>query len=46
MNMVECCLSGDLRFFGKEFCKWRDELRNERSANLNLVETRGRESHR
>ena len=34
MTVVEWCLSGgkDLRFIGREFYKWGDELRNERSA--------------
>ena len=27
----------DLRFLGREFHKWGDELRNEQSANLSLV---------
>ena len=29
----------DLRFIGREFHKWGDELLNERSANLSLVDT-------
>ena len=33
----------DLRFIGRE---QREELRNDRSANLSLVETGGRERHR
>ena len=36
----------DLRFIGREFHKWEDEFQNERSANLSLVETGGRERHR
>ena len=48
MTVVEWCVSGakDLRFIGREFHKWREELRNDRSANLSLVETGGRERHR
>ena len=38
--------TNDLRFIGREFHKRGEELRNERSANLNLVETDGRERHR
>ena len=33
----------DLRFIGREFHKRGDKLRNERSANLSLEETGGRE---
>ena len=42
------CVSGakDLRFIGREFHKRGEELWNYRSANLNLVETGGRERHR
>ena len=36
----------DLRFIGSEFHKRGEELRNERSANLSLGETGGRERHR
>ena len=36
----------DLRFIGREFHKRGEELQNERSANLNLEETGGRERHR
>ena len=36
----------DLRFIGREFYKRGEELRNERSANLSLVETGRRERHR
>ena len=45
MTVVEWCVSGakDLRFIGREFHKWEEELRNDRSANLSLVETGGRE---
>ena len=48
MTVVECCMSGakDLRFIGREFHKRGEELRNNRSANLSLVETGGRERHR
>ena len=42
------CVSGakDLRFIGREFHKREEELRNDRSANLSLVETGERERHR
>ena len=45
MTVVEWCVSGaeDLRFIGREFHDRRDEFRNDRSANLSLVETGGRE---
>ena len=48
MTVVEWCLSGakDLRFIGREIHKRGEELRNDRSANLNLVETGGRERYR
>ena len=48
MTVVEWCVSAakDLRFIGREFYKRREELRNDRSANLSLVETGGRERHR
>ena len=36
----------DLRFICREFHKRGVELRNDRSANLSLVETGGRERHR
>ena len=36
----------DLRFIGREFHKRGEELRNDRSTNLRLVETGGRERHR
>ena len=47
MTVVEWCVSGakDLRFIGTEFHKRGEELRNDRSANLSLVETGGRERH-
>ena len=47
MNVVEWCMSGakDFRFIGSEFHKSEDELQNERSGNLSLVETGGRERH-
>ena len=42
------CVSGakDLRFIGREFHKQGEELQRDRSANLSLVETGGRERHR
>ena len=48
MTVVEWCVSEtkDLRFTGREFHKRGEELRNDRSANLSLVETDGRERHR
>ena len=47
MTVVECCVSGakDLRFIGRKFHKRGEELRNDRSANLSLVETGGRKRH-
>ena len=41
------CVSGakDLRFIGREFHKQGEELWNDRSANLSLVKTGGRERH-
>ena len=36
----------NLRFVGREFHKWGEEMRNDRSANLSLVVTGGRERHR
>ena len=44
-TVVEWYVSGakDLRFIGREFHKRGEELRNERSANLSLEETGGRE---
>ena len=36
----------DLRFVGKEFKLRGEELRNDRSANLSLVETGGRDRNR
>ena len=46
MTVVEWCVSGakDLRFISREFHKRGEELRNDRSANLNLVETGGRDT--
>ena len=40
MTVVEWCVSRakDIRFIGREFHKRRVELRNDRSANLSLVE--------
>ena len=48
MTVVEWCVSGakDLRFIGREFHKRGEELRNDRTANLSLVETDRRERHR
>ena len=48
MTVVEWCVfrAKDLRFIGREFHKQGEELRNDRLANLNLVETGGRERHR
>ena len=48
MTVVEWCVSGekDLRFIGSEFHKREEELRNDRSVILSLVETGGRERHR
>ena len=43
---VMCVRSKDLRFIGREFHKRGEKLRNDRSANLSLVETGGRERHR
>ena len=44
-TVVEWCVSGakDLRFIGREFHKLGEKLRNDRSANLSLVETGARE---
>ena len=41
MTVVEWCVSEakDLRFIGRQFHKWGEELRNYGSANLSLVET-------
>ena len=36
---VVCVWSKDLRFIDREFHKREEELRNDRSANLSLVET-------
>ena len=48
MTVVEWCVSGakDLRFIGIEFHKRGEEFRNDRSANVSLVETGGRERQR
>ena len=48
LTVMEWCVSGakDLRFIGREFHKWGEELRNDQSANLILMETGGRERHR
>ena len=48
MTVEEWYVSGamDLRFIGREFHKWGEESRNDRSVNLSLVETGGRERHR
>ena len=47
MTVLEWCVSGakDLRFIGREFHKRGEALRTDRSANLSLVETGGRERH-
>ena len=47
MTVVEWCVSGakDLRYIGREFHKRKEKLRKDRSANLSLVETGGRERH-
>ena len=44
MTVEEWCVLGakDLRFIGRRFHKRGEELRNDRSANLSLVETGGR----
>ena len=48
VTVVVLCISWatDLRFIGKEFQKREDGLWNDRSANLILVETGGRERQR
>ena len=48
MTVVEWCVSGAnaLKFIGREFHKRGEELRNDRSANLSLVETGERERQR
>ena len=48
MPVVEWSVSGanDLEFVGREFHKRGEKLRNDRSANLSLMETGGRERHR
>ena len=48
MTVEEWCVSGakNLRFIGREFHKRGEKLRNDRSENLSLVETGGRERHR
>ena len=48
VTVVEWYVSGakDLRFIGRKFRKRGEKLRNERSANLSLEETGGRERHR
>ena len=48
MTVMEWYVSGakDLRFSGRKFHKREEELRNNRSANLSLVKTGGRERHR
>ena len=48
MTVVECCVSGakDLRFIGREFHKWGEELQNDRLANVSLVESGGSERHK
>ena len=44
----EWCVSGakDLSFIGRDFHKRAEELRNDRSANLSVVEKGGKERHR
>ena len=44
-TVVEWCVSGakNLRFIGRDFHKRLEKLRNDRLANLSLVETGGRE---
>ena len=48
MTVVKWCVSEakDVRFIVREFHKRREELQNNRSANLSQVETGGRERHR
>ena len=48
MTVMEWCVYGakDLGFISREFHKRGEELRNDRSANLSLVETGGRERHK
>ena len=48
MTVEEWCASRakDLRFIGREFHKRGEESRNDRSANLSLMEAGGRERHR
>ena len=48
MTVVEWCVSGakDLIFIGRKIHKRGEELRNDRSVNLSLVEKGGRERHR
>ena len=48
MTVVEWCVTGanHPRFIGKEFHKRGEELRSDRSENLSLMETGGRERHR
>ena len=48
MTVVKWCASGakDLRVVGREFHTRGKELQNDRSANLSLVKTGGRERHR
>ena len=48
MTVVEWCVAeaNDLRFIGREFHKRGEELRNDRSVNLSLVEKGGKERQR
>ena len=48
MTVAEWYVSGakELRFIGREFHRRGEELRNDRSANLRLMETGGKERHR
>ena len=46
MTVVEWCVSGakNLRFIGREFHERGEELRNDQSVNLSLVETKGKDT--
>ena len=48
MTVMEWCVSGakEVRFIGREFHKRGEELRNDRSANLSLMEAGARGRHR
>ena len=47
MSVVEWCVSGakNLTFIFREFHKRGEKFRNDRTANLNLMETGGRERY-